>query len=182
MSSLSVTCRPRSDPNRRSHPVEGGSCNDHDYVCGNPVNQFDLNGREVNGVCFAGQFTYGIGTVEGAICELEDDLGGKLITCSVGGGFGSSAGVLVGAYTSNAPTVNDVLGNSACVSAGVGFASTQECAFRGRDGNAYYSTFIGVGPRQPVSSAGTVVRTGKVPKLFRGFAKRFIRTVGTPLS
>ena len=25
-------------------PVEGGSCNDYDYVCGDPVNGFDLNG------------------------------------------------------------------------------------------------------------------------------------------
>ncbi len=26
-------------------PVEGGSCNDYDYVCGDPVNDSDLNGR-----------------------------------------------------------------------------------------------------------------------------------------
>lgn len=26
-------------------PVEGGSCNDYDYVCGDPVNQLDLDGR-----------------------------------------------------------------------------------------------------------------------------------------
>lgn len=25
-------------------PVEGGSCNDYDYVCGDPVNAFDLSG------------------------------------------------------------------------------------------------------------------------------------------
>ncbi|CAN5813671.1 hypothetical protein BH23ACT12_BH23ACT12_02670 [soil metagenome] len=26
-------------------PVEGGSCNDYDYVCGDPVNKFDLDGQ-----------------------------------------------------------------------------------------------------------------------------------------
>jgi len=26
--------------------VEGGSCNDYEYVCGDPVNGFDLDGRE----------------------------------------------------------------------------------------------------------------------------------------
>jgi len=31
-----------SDP---SVPVEGGSCNDYDYVCGDPVNGRDLDGR-----------------------------------------------------------------------------------------------------------------------------------------
>jgi hypothetical protein len=31
-----------SDP---FHPVEGGSCNDYDYVCGDPVNGLDLDGR-----------------------------------------------------------------------------------------------------------------------------------------
>ena len=30
-------------------PVEGGSCNDYDYVCGDPVNRFDLDGN----VCFS---------------------------------------------------------------------------------------------------------------------------------
>jgi hypothetical protein len=25
--------------------VEGGSCNDYDYVCGEPINSFDLDGR-----------------------------------------------------------------------------------------------------------------------------------------
>jgi RHS repeat-associated protein len=25
-------------------PIEGGSCNDYDYVCGDPINNFDLNG------------------------------------------------------------------------------------------------------------------------------------------
>ena len=95
------------------------------------MNQLDLDGREVKGVCFAGQFSYGIGTAEGAICELEDDRGGKLVTYSVGAGFGSSAGVGVGAYTSNASTVNDVLGNSAVYPVGIGFVSAQECAFHG---------------------------------------------------
>lgn len=33
-----------SCPNHLSHPVEGGSCNDYDYVCGDPVNGFDLTG------------------------------------------------------------------------------------------------------------------------------------------
>jgi hypothetical protein len=28
--------------------VEGGSCNDYDYVCGDPVNGFDLDGRKGN--------------------------------------------------------------------------------------------------------------------------------------
>lgn len=28
-----------------SNPVEGGSCNDYDYVCGDPVNGLDLDGR-----------------------------------------------------------------------------------------------------------------------------------------
>lgn len=27
-----------------SHPVEGGSCNNHDYACGDPVNGSDLTG------------------------------------------------------------------------------------------------------------------------------------------
>lgn len=30
---------------RVSHPVEGGSCTDYDYVCGDPVNRLDLDGR-----------------------------------------------------------------------------------------------------------------------------------------
>jgi len=29
-------------------PVEGGSCNDYDYVCGDPINGFDLDGRRSN--------------------------------------------------------------------------------------------------------------------------------------
>jgi hypothetical protein len=29
-------------------PVAGGSCNDYDYVCGDPVNGFDLDGRKGN--------------------------------------------------------------------------------------------------------------------------------------
>jgi len=29
---------------RSSYPVEGGSCNDYDYVCGDPVNGLDLAG------------------------------------------------------------------------------------------------------------------------------------------
>ncbi len=28
-------------------PVEGGSCNDYDYVCGDPINGFDLDGTRV---------------------------------------------------------------------------------------------------------------------------------------
>lgn len=31
-------------PTRRSHPVEGGSANDYDYVSGDPVNNLDLDG------------------------------------------------------------------------------------------------------------------------------------------
>jgi hypothetical protein len=27
--------------------VDGGSCNDYEYVCANPVNSFDLNGRRM---------------------------------------------------------------------------------------------------------------------------------------
>jgi hypothetical protein len=30
-------------------PVEGGSCNDYDYVCGDPVNRLDLDGTEIFG-------------------------------------------------------------------------------------------------------------------------------------
>jgi hypothetical protein len=30
-------------------PVEGGSCNDYDYVCADPVNRFDLDGRYIDG-------------------------------------------------------------------------------------------------------------------------------------
>jgi hypothetical protein len=46
----SRTLRSRPCPNRRSNPVEGGSCNDYDYVCADPVNGLDLAGtnkREV---------------------------------------------------------------------------------------------------------------------------------------
>ncbi len=40
-----ATARPKPCPNPITHPVEGGSCNDYDYVCGDPVNGFDLDGR-----------------------------------------------------------------------------------------------------------------------------------------
>ncbi len=32
-------------------PVEGGSCNDYDYVCGDPVNRFDLGGTCLEDLC-----------------------------------------------------------------------------------------------------------------------------------
>jgi len=38
---------PKPCPNSHTHPVEGGSCNDYDYVCGDPVNSTD-----VGGTCF----------------------------------------------------------------------------------------------------------------------------------
>ena len=31
-------------------PVQGGSCNDYDYVCGDPVNSLDLSGRGLFGI------------------------------------------------------------------------------------------------------------------------------------
>ena len=40
-------------------PVEGGSCNDYDYVCGDPVNNFDLDGtRCLTGVAWKEQIRY----------------------------------------------------------------------------------------------------------------------------
>jgi hypothetical protein len=35
--------------------VEGGSCNDYEYVCGDPINQFDLTGE---GFCPLGSIKY----------------------------------------------------------------------------------------------------------------------------
>lgn len=50
---------PRCD--LHSHPVEGGSCNDYDYVCGDPVNGRDLTGLrgtkplpDLDGECLGG--------------------------------------------------------------------------------------------------------------------------------
>jgi hypothetical protein len=44
--------------------VEGGSCNDYDYGCGDPINQFDLNGLHT---CAAGltHRTYFFGVAHG---------------------------------------------------------------------------------------------------------------------
>ena len=40
--------------------MEGGSCNDYDYVCGDPVNGLDLTGRELSiGGEYIGQFLTG---------------------------------------------------------------------------------------------------------------------------
>jgi hypothetical protein len=43
--SRATTYRSRPCPNDFSHPVEGGSADDYDYVSGDPINGFDLDGK-----------------------------------------------------------------------------------------------------------------------------------------
>ncbi len=156
-------------------PVEGGSCNGYDYVCGDPVNGFDLDGRAVEGECVSGQFSVSWVTFEGSICTLRDDRGNKLVTYSGGIGGGATAGVSSGGYTSNAPTVYDVLGPSICLTVAKSFGSGEACAFRGRDGHLYHSEFFGLGPRSPLSGAITLTTTKKAPRFLRGTFEGFVR-------
>lgn len=52
---LSISMLPSADTclrytgRQRGGPVEGGSANDYDYSEGDPVNQFDLDGRHCSG-------------------------------------------------------------------------------------------------------------------------------------
>ena len=61
-------------------PVEGGSCNDYDYVCGDPVNRLDLAGT-----CFATPVDAGacIGTVGGPPGVLVGAVGGAVVAAGL---------------------------------------------------------------------------------------------------
>jgi len=209
-------------------PVEGGSCSAYDYTCGDPLNGLDLNVTAVSGICGDVEFV-GVYGGEFGGCFVTDDEGTSAIiwwagfavgadlgasfgyfysnaptvndlagwsACgsvniptpvaigpSFGGvGTGSSAGVSIGTYYSNAPTVKDVLGRSSCIGAGYAFGDVQTCFLVGLDDRKYFSTYTGVGFRQPLTGQVTAATTRKVPWLLRGPAKRFIRILTGPLS
>lgn len=153
-------------------PVEGGSCNDYDYACADPVNLRDLTGTMVYGACGAGSFGWGL-TLTGTVCVLRDDSGGSIVTYSGGFGGGLEAGGGVVGYYSNAPTVNDVLGWSACVSGGAQ-AGGSFCVFEGRDGESYFSVSGGAFRGQAGGSI-TAVYTKKAPRWATGPIRSFIR-------
>jgi hypothetical protein len=65
-------------------PVEGGSCNDYDYVCGDPVNDLDLDGRfSWRGVLKIAAI---VGGVAGAVAC------GVSVVCAVAVGAAAGAG------------------------------------------------------------------------------------------
>jgi RHS repeat-associated protein len=51
----------------QTDPIMGGSCNDYDYACGDPVNQFDLDGRLMPGEGGIGGFGEPIGVLSGPV-------------------------------------------------------------------------------------------------------------------
>lgn len=109
---------------------------------GDPLNGYDLNGREVTGHCLSGSYGWGL-TVTGAICWVQDDHGGSALIFSpgAGGGFEASAGYAN--YYSNAPTIDDVLGWSTCLGGGIGALGGDVCYFK-VDGRIYYSRGLSV--------------------------------------
>jgi hypothetical protein len=161
-----------SDP---FHPVEGGSCNDYDYTCGDPVNSHDLDGTEVRGRCTTVE---GYGGVGGSVtaCDLRDDRGNSTQTVSVGGGVGVALSGSTGAYFSNAPTVYDVLGWSQCQSGSYGPVSGQLCFFHaGPNRASYFSVYGGLGPGLPGGSI-SAVRTYRPNRAGRAIIRRFTRS------
>ncbi len=56
-------------------PVEGGSCNDYDYACGDPVNRFDLNGDKAKPLpplheqCLSGGTKATVGSMSTGRCD-----------------------------------------------------------------------------------------------------------------
>jgi RHS repeat-associated protein len=158
-------------------PVEGGSCNDYDYVCGDPVNRRDLDGRLVFGFCVSGAFGGGL-TFQGSICALHDDHGGSALVYTVGGGGGYDASYSYGPYFSDAPRIRDVLGIETCVTGGYTNYAGQACFFNGKDGNSYYSINASVSRTVlgdvPISGEITADYTAKVPWLLQWLAKRIL--------
>lgn len=157
----------------RCHPVEGGSANDYDYANGDPVNLFDLDGRDVSGWCVTGAYGWGL-TIEGSFCLLTDDHGDTLLTYSLGGGGGAEAGGNGSTYYSNAPHVRDVLGWSTCGGGGVGAGSGEACFFKGRDSNSYYSVNVAIGTGQKYGAHITALYTAKVPSWARRWVMRYL--------
>ena len=148
-------------------PIAGGSCNAYDYVCGDPVNLRDLTGTAVYGTC--GVASYGAPlVVGGAICGLNDDRGNVMLVFIASAGVGFEMGVGGAAFYSNAPTINDVLGNSACIGAGLG-AFAEGCSWRSKkDGKLYFATLGGSSAGSPGVRVGGhfgISHTGKIRRI-----------------
>ncbi len=90
-------------------PVNGGSCNDYDYVCGDPVNQTDLSGtcsawslgcwawaaiRETRNAPFTA-VALAWGEANGGNCHLQGNEG-MFVCTGMTGGYGPRAGFTVG--------------------------------------------------------------------------------------
>lgn len=102
-------------------PVRGGSANDYDYSNADSVNQLDLDGRLVVGMCSSVGIGFGAGVVADccivtdgrSIHFLRNNGGSQLGRRHNFGGLGASAGYF--AFISNAKRVKDRRGMSKCV-------------------------------------------------------------------
>jgi len=101
-----------------AHPVEGGSANDYEYACGDPVNAFDTTGTVVSGICGNVELV-GIYGGEFGGCFVTDDQGTRALIGWAGFGVGADAGASFGYFYLNAPTVDDLAGWSACGSVNI---------------------------------------------------------------
>ncbi|HEX2046188.1 MAG TPA: DNRLRE domain-containing protein, partial [Acidimicrobiales bacterium] len=156
-------------------PVEGGSCNAYEYACGDPVNAYDLEGTAVSGICGNVEIV-GIYGGEAGACFVTDDAGSRAVIWWAGFAVGANWGASFGYYYSNAPTVGDIAGWSACGSANIPLPpvaigpSVSGCLWDGANGDQYHSIIGGLGFGVGVHASATYTWVNKL----RGLSGRTI--------
>jgi RHS repeat-associated protein len=163
-------------------PVEGGAPNDYSYAT-DPISQADLDGRVVVGLCGSLAFVPGFGTdLTGCVGFDHTDSERLGVWGSAAISLGLDLGGQVGLYFSSAERLEDLRGQSTCISVSGGpevSIGVSFCWWNVR-GNVTFSVFtsIGLGPL-PVGGNFTLGnsdmpnKTGV--KIFSGWLASWIR-------